>query len=177
MLDEIEAAHAVVGGARRARAFARQQINQAYVVVLASHFQKFCRDLHSNCADALIHAPALAPVQGVLRASLLPGRRLDSGNANPHNIAKDFGRFDVDLWAAIGTRDARSVARRQKLEAMNRWRNAIAHQDFRSPAFQSGESLRLSEVRSWRRACDCLSVDFDAELRIYLTGICGQAPW
>jgi len=48
VLDEVEAAHAVVGGGRGARGFARQQINQAYVVLLSSQFQRFCRELHDE---------------------------------------------------------------------------------------------------------------------------------
>ena len=42
-LDEVEAAHAAVGGAGRGRRYTTQQINQAYVVLLCSQFQRFCR--------------------------------------------------------------------------------------------------------------------------------------
>ena len=53
-LDELEAAHTSVGGTRRGRRYATQQINQAYAVLLSSQFQGFCRDLHSECADYLV---------------------------------------------------------------------------------------------------------------------------
>ena len=57
-LDEIENAHAMVGGTERGRRYATQQINYAYVTLLSSHFQGFCRDLHSECVD---HIVALVP--------------------------------------------------------------------------------------------------------------------
>jgi hypothetical protein len=177
VLDELEAAHAVVGGARRARAFARQQINQAYVVLLASQFQRFCRDLHTNASASLIQTPAFVALQPVLRESLSRGRRLDSGNATPANISTDFWRFGLDLWAAAGQQDSRTSQRREKLESLNRWRNAVAHQDFRHAQLQGRETLHLFEVRAWRRACDCLAVDFDKVLGLHLRTISGVLPW
>jgi hypothetical protein len=81
VLDEVEAAHAVVGGGRGARAFARQQVNQAYVVLLSSQFQRFCRDLYDESADHLISQPEHAPLNPLPRGLLIRGRRLDRGNA------------------------------------------------------------------------------------------------
>jgi len=176
VLDEVEAAHAVVGGGRGARGFARQQINQAYVVLLSSQFQRFCRDLHTDAADFLA-SHSYAQLAPVLKASLSLGRRLDSGNPNPTTIASDFGRFGVDVWALARQQDARTLQRREKLEVLNRWRNAVAHQDFRNPHLQGRESVRLGEIRAWRAACDGLAVDFDAVLRIYLKTLAGVLPW
>ena len=175
VLDEVEAAHAVVGGGRGARGFARQQINQAYVVLLSSQFQRFCRDLHSDAADFL--GAAFAPLAPVLGAALSQGRRLDSGNANPGNIGADFNRYGLDIWSESVSKSARTVVRREQLEDMNRWRNAIAHQDFRNPRLGGRDTLRLAEVRGWRRACQGLAVDFDAVLRLYLKQIGGVFPW
>ena len=59
-LDEIENAHAMVGGTERGRRYATQQINYAYAALLSSHFQGFCRDLHSECVD---HIVAIVPAQ------------------------------------------------------------------------------------------------------------------
>ena len=59
-LDEIENAHAMVGGAERGRRYAIQQSNYAYAALLSSDFQGFCRDLHSECIDRLV---AIVPVQ------------------------------------------------------------------------------------------------------------------
>lgn len=132
-LDEMEAAHAAVGGAGRGRRYATQQINQAYVVLLCSQFQRFCRDLHNEAVDHLARQPAYVSVSPILSRCLTSGRRLDSGNASPQNLAADFDRFAVDFWRLVQQRDRRNQARRERLETLNRWRNAIAHQDFRSP--------------------------------------------
>lgn len=177
VLDEVEAAHAVVGGGRGARAFARQQINQAYVVLLSSQFQRFCRDLHSDAADFLGEQAAYAQLAPLLKASLSLGRRLDSGNPNPANIGSDFSRFGTDVWALARQKDVRTVRRREKLEALNRWRNAVAHQDFRNTSLGGRETVRLGEIREWRAACEGLAVDFDAIMRLYLKSVCGKVPW
>ena len=53
-LDQMENAHASVGGKGRGRRYTTDQINQAYAVLLASQFQGFCRDLHSESAEYLV---------------------------------------------------------------------------------------------------------------------------
>src|SRR5437870_3298320 len=61
-LDEIEDAHRHVGGSGPGRRYATQQINQAYAVLLASQFQGFCRDLHTECVEHVvgtIHNPTV----------------------------------------------------------------------------------------------------------------------
>ena len=59
-LDEIADAHAIVGGTERGRRYATRQINYSYATLLTSHFQGFCRDLHSECVD---HIVAATPTQ------------------------------------------------------------------------------------------------------------------
>ena len=90
VLDEVETAHAVVGGGRGARSFARQQINQAYVVLLSSQFQRFCRDLYAEAVDYLGGRPEHEPLNSLLRGLLTRDRRLNRGNASPANIGADF---------------------------------------------------------------------------------------
>ena len=177
VLDEVEAAHAVVGGGRGARGFARQQINQAYVVLLSSQFQRFCRDLHSDAADFLAAQTAFASLAPLLTASLSNARRLDTGNPNAGNIGVDFSRFGFDIWSLAAQRNSRTPFRRERLEALNRWRNAVAHQDFRSPHLRGRETVQLKEIRRWRAACGGLAVDFDAVLRVYLRSVAGVQPW
>jgi hypothetical protein len=177
VLDELEAAHAVVGGARRARAFARQQILQAYVVLLASQFQRFCRDLYTEAVDHLLNQPAYTRLEPVLRASLTANRRLNAGNANPSNIGADYGRFGLRFWSVVQAADPRNEMRQRKLEELHRWRNAVAHADFSDPAFARRETLRVAEIRAWRRACAALAVDFDRVLGLHLRSITGTRPW
>jgi len=85
-LNDIEAAHRSVGGIGRGRRYATEQLNHAYAVLLASQFQGFCRDLHSECVDELARAVAPATFQSILRAEFLFNRSLDRGNASPGTI-------------------------------------------------------------------------------------------
>ena len=177
VLDEVEAAHAVVGGGRGARGFARQQINQAYVVLLSSQFQRFCRDLYDESADHLISRPEHAPLNSLLSGLLIRGRRLDRGNANPANIGADFERLGVNFWDAVRTRSRQNPVRQRRLEELNTWRNAIAHQDFRDPALAAKSRVSLEQVRRWRSACNALAVEFDRVMKLYLGRFFGSDPW
>jgi len=53
-LDEVQTAHALLGGTARGRRYTTQQINRAYAVLLASQFQGFARDLHTESVDYLV---------------------------------------------------------------------------------------------------------------------------
>ena len=175
-LDQIEAAHAALGGTGPRRRFATEQVNHAYAVLLSSQFQRFCRDLHAEAADRVATAAAGPAAQKVFAAQLMLNRQLDRGNPNPGNLGADFGRFDLRLWDRLAARDARNRRRHADLETLNRWRNAIAHQDFTSPLLGSG-TLRLSAVRRWRRACDGLAGDMDLVVAGHLRTILGVSTW
>lgn len=175
-LDEIENAHAIVGGTERGRRFATQQINYAYAALLSSHFQGFCRDLHSECIDLLI---AIVPVQlkGLLRTEFTWNRSLDRGNPHPGVIGSDFNRLGVDFWAEAYAVDARNERRRELLQELIDWRNAIAHQDFDPVAPGGIPTLHLARVRAWRSAVHALARSFDQAMYNYLQGVVGTAPW
>src|SRR5258707_10492954 len=100
-LDEIVNAHRSVGGTGRGRRYATLQINQAYAVLLASHFQGFCRDLHSECVDFLAGAVTPARLRLPLRNEFSLNRKLDRGNPNPGNIGADFNRFGLNFWPEV----------------------------------------------------------------------------
>ncbi|MBW3569825.1 MAG: hypothetical protein KY467_01850 [Gemmatimonadetes bacterium] len=176
-LDEIEAAHRAVGGSGRGRRFAVQQINQAYVVLLSSHFQRFCRGLHTECVEHLIGAPQYAAIRLIVYNSLVNGRKLNWGNANAGNVGSDYARLGLDIWSAVDAAGPRTEPRRQKLEQLNLWRNAVAHFDFDKPRLGGRSEVTLSEVREWRRACNALALDFDRVARAYLIGVTGLTPW
>jgi len=53
-LDEIARAHAALRGTARGRRDRTQQVNQAYAMLLASQFQGFCRDLHTECVEHIL---------------------------------------------------------------------------------------------------------------------------
>jgi hypothetical protein len=175
-LDEIEYAHRGVVRGRRGSKFATQQVNHAYVVLLSSQFQGFCRELHSECLDFFVQSITPRLRQEMCRVALLRNRALDRGNPNPGNIGADFNAFGVRFWDEVQKLDARNEARQEHLEMLNLWRNAVAHQDFTSPKL-GGRNLRIRQVREWRNACDFLAASFDEVIGTNLVSILGAAPW
>jgi hypothetical protein len=177
-LDEIENAHRLLHGRGVGRRLATQQINQAYTILLASQFQGFCRDFHSECADHLAVPIALAELRAVHLANNLHGRKLGTGNASPGNIGADFNRFGLSFWAAVDVDHPRNPQRKALLEELNRWRNAIAHDEFAPTMLRGGRPrLRLADVQEWRRACDGLVQSFDGVMHAHLLRLTGNAPW
>lgn len=175
-LDEIEAAHAQVGGVERGRRYATQQINRGYAVLLASEFQGFCRNLHSECAECIIAATP-ADLQEVIRQQFLWGRQLDRGNAQSAAIGSDFGRFGIAFWDDVYSLHALHRRRRELLDELMRWRNAIAHNDFDPAHFPADPVLHLPAVRQWRSALNGLCRAFDTVMRNHLTTMLRAPPW
>jgi hypothetical protein len=175
LLDEVEDAHRSVGGVGPGRRHATEQINQAYAVLLSAHFQAYCRDLHSECADYLVRAVPAA-LADMFLAALMWNRKLDHGNPNAGNLGSDFGRFELNFWADVEHIDHRNEVRRELLDELNLWRNAIAHQDF-DPVRLGAGALQLRQVRTWRAACQQLALDFDEVMRSHLERRLGGSPW
>src|SRR5260221_13476364 len=80
--DQIEAAHAAVGGAGAGRRYAAQQITQAYAVLLSSQIQRLCRDLHSEVADHLTSPVTPAALRDVLHVQLTAWSKFDTGHTH-----------------------------------------------------------------------------------------------
>jgi hypothetical protein len=178
-IDQLVAAHYAVGGTGPGRRTATQQINHALVVQLASQFQRYCRDLHGLCADAMVSA-APGPYRRALVLALTTGRKLDSQSAQPASLGSDFGRFGVDFWPAVDGLGLQFPGRRRKLEQVSIWRNAIAHQDFRRPpaeAATAGTRVDLDTFKSWRKALDQLAGGIDRAMYGELGRITSSAPW
>jgi hypothetical protein len=173
-LDEIEDAHQSVGGSERGRRYATQQINYAYAAILSSQFQAFCRDLHSESIDYLVTVVPAA-LQDPLREEFLLNRTLDRGNPHPGGIGSDFNRLGVDFWPEVYALHALNNRRRELLQELIDWRNAIAHQDFDQVG--GDPTLHLTTVRGWRRAVNALTGGFDRVLCDYLGGLMGAPPW
>jgi hypothetical protein len=172
-MNEIEHAHLRVGGSARGRRYATQQINHAYATLLSSQFQGYCRDLHSECVEHIVGIVP-TPLQGLLRAEFIWNRSLDKGNPHPGAIGSDFNRLGVDFWTAVYSLQSRNDARREKLDELIEWRNAIAHQDFSKVG---PPTLQLGSVRRWRRAVSVLAENFDQVMYNYLSGLLPAAPW
>ncbi len=175
-LNEIIEVHRAVGGSSRGRRYATEQVNHAYAVLLASQFQGFCRDLHSECVYHVVQQVPAA-LQNVLRGELVRDRKLDRGNPNPGNIGAEFARLGLRMWDKVKALERRNVARKEVLDKLNEWRNAIAHQDFEAAKVGGRNTLRLSDVNGWRGACDQLARAFDAAARAHLGALLGSPPW
>lgn len=175
-LDEIENAHVMVGGTERGRRIATQQINYSYAALLSSHFQGFCRDLHSECVD---HIVGLMParLQLFARREFVWNRSLSRGNPHPGAIGSDFGRLGVRFWQEVHALDARNERRGELLQELVNWRNAIAHQDFDPVAPGGNPVLHLARVRAWRRALNALARSFDRAAYNYLCTLMPAPPW
>ena len=145
--------------------------------MLSSQFQRFCRDLHSEAVDHLGRAIAVQRLHDLFRSQLMENRKLDTGNPNPANIGSDFARLDMDFWPVVVAADALNAARREALEMLNRWGNAIAHQDFGRKELGGRSELRLSEVRRWRTVCDALAGQFDPVVARHVATITGAPAW
>jgi len=168
----------LLGSAGPGRRSARQQLNQAYALLLSSQFQGFCRDLHSEGVRAVARILPAGDLQRLIEDELIRGRKLDTGNPNPGNIGADYNRFGLVFWTLVEAAHPRNARRKIMLEQMNRWRNAIAHNAFEPGMLRSGRPvLSLAEVRRWRKACDGLARWFDRILCSRLQVVIGTNPW
>jgi hypothetical protein len=175
-LDQMENAHASVGGTGPGRRHATDQINQAYAVLLASQFQAFCRELHTESVAYLVDAIEPSNLRPIVRAEFTRERKLDKGNANPGNLGEDFGRLGVEFWDEVKKLSPRNSTRNKSLEMLNLWRNAIAHQHF-DPSKLGSTKLGLAQVRKWRNACRGLARGFDRVMRAHIGSVTGKIPW
>lgn len=155
---------------------ATKQLKQAYVILLSSQFQGFCRDLHSESVDDLLARIEPASTRRVLQTGLVWERRLDRGNPTTGNIGSDFGRMGIDLWSRVLIADRRNAKRRAKLNQLNAWRNAIAHDDLVPLRTGDRATLHFRTVRRWRGALNALAEHFDQVLRVYVDGLFVGSP-
>ena len=176
-LDEMAQAHVAIGGSNRGRRYATQQINRSFAVLLASQFQGFCRDLHSESVDYLASGLTPASLRPIVRTEFLWNRQLDRGNAQSGSLGSDFGRLGVDFWRQVENHHPTNQARKSALDLLNDWRNAIVHQDFKPGKFGSHTNLRLATVQQWRRDCGRLAWSFDEVMRQHIESLTSATPW
>ncbi len=109
-----------------------------------------------------------------LRIEFVLNRTLDKGNPHPGAIGSDFNRLGIEFWPSVDSLDRRNIRRKQLLQELINWRNAIAHQHF-DPV--GDPTLHLARVRAWRRAVGALAMNFDQAMYNYLTALLKSAPW
>jgi hypothetical protein len=162
--EEIEHAHRAVGGTRPGRRFVTQQLNYAYVTLLAARFQGFVRALHTQTADKVAAGTHSSDYRLLLLESLTSARLLDRRNAHPASIATDFERFGIDVWSKVDAIRKGNDERRKKLEALITWRNAISHHDI-DAKLKTGTldpvAINLDTCKSWRSALNVLAACLD----------------
>ncbi len=149
-----------------ADADARDQAAQAFVIMLAAHFQGFCRDLHNECAAeisryAQSHLPHVAPF---VQSRFSEGRKLNQGAANSSTIGSDFGRFTVSFWTLSAVQDPAAAEARRDLDELAELRNALAHQDFGRTPDKQPPRFGAEDIRRWWLACDVLASAMDAAM-------------
>jgi hypothetical protein len=143
---------------------------RGYVLLLSAHFQGFCRDLYTECAQIIV-SKVRATLQVLIQAQFTAHRRLDHGNPNLQNLKEDFERFDftLDLPAV----DSANVARLSHLRALNTWRNVAAHHG----NIPVGAPLTLPLLQAWRNSCDGLASSLDDIMYNELWRILRRAAW
>jgi hypothetical protein len=131
---------------------------QGYVMLVSGHFQGFCRDLYTECAQ-LITAAVPVGVRPTVQAQFAAELKLNVGNPTVESIRKDFERFGflLDLPAA----DAANPLRLTHLGHLNYWRHATAHQKATPPPAGVLSVLTLPDIQAWRAACDGLAPSQD----------------
>src|SRR5438445_3752439 len=83
---------------------------RAYVLLLSAHFQGFCRDLYTECAQIIV-SRVRPTLRALVQAQFTAHRRLDHGNPNLQNLKEDFERFGftLNLAAADPANQARLI--------------------------------------------------------------------
>jgi hypothetical protein len=178
-IEELMRAHRALCGTGPGHRTATRQINHALVVQLAAQFQRYCRDLHGLCADAVL-ASAEENYRPMLRLALTSARKLDRQNANSGNLGHDFGLFGFRFWAAVDATGSQYPARRRRLDQLVAWRNAIAHQDLDRVAADpvtAGTRPDLPTFRIWRRSLGQLAGGIDRAMSTEVADITGHSPW
>jgi hypothetical protein len=147
---------------------------RGFVMHLSAHFQGFCRDLYTQCAQIWI-AAIPAGLKATAQAQFSAHLALEKGNPTYDNIKRDFNRFGflLDLRAA----DPLNPQRVTDLGHLNDWRNKAAHQGTQPLASGVPAALTLPLVQSWRAACAGLAASLDGVMYTELLRIMGGAPW
>jgi len=180
VLDEIELVHGKVEGTGAGRRVFTQQVNYAYAALIAAHFQRYCRALHTEATQVLVAAVSDPALAGVLEGLLTQNRLLDKGNPTPSNLGVDFGRFGFKFWEQVEGDDSRNAKRKAKLEHLCEWRNGIAHGDIgrkRAAGQLVPANLKLATCKQWRRALGGLAVSIDKVVAEQCENLGCEQPW
>jgi uncharacterized protein YaiE (UPF0345 family) len=144
---------------------------RAYVLLLAAHFQGFCRDLYTESAQVIVSRVRRPALEVLFQEQFSARRELDHSNAHFGTIVKDFNRFG---FAAKATLDALPGALKADLHDLNEWRKPAAHQNVVLPA---GGPLTVPMIQGWRNSCNTLAIELDRIMYNKLRLRLRRRPW
>jgi len=157
-LDRLLAVHPNSTGSATDPAVA-EEWTHALILRLASEFQGFCRDLHSDVSEAV--ALTLAASDEEVRLLILVGlttdRALNGRSADPQTLANDFARFRITLWPELEKRHPRAApVWRESLRLLHAARNGVVHDDLDKLANVQAEGwgIDITSVLRWRNQLD-----------------------
>jgi hypothetical protein len=142
---------------------------RGFILLLSAHFQGYCRDLYTECAQ-IIASKVRPTLQVLVQQQFKANRALDHGNPTIEKIKKDFNRFGFALDMAA--HDPANHARLAHLRELNRWRNIAAHHGTVPPA-----GLSLTTVEDWRNSCEGLATSLERIMYNQLRRTLWRAPW
>ncbi|MBJ7324826.1 MAG: hypothetical protein JHC70_21115 [Rhodococcus sp.] len=182
-IDELMEAHRTVGGSDRGRRWKTQQLNWSMILRLASELQGYARDLHDLAVAEFVNglASGFPAAESAIGTQLSNKRLLDSGNAQPGSLGNDFARFGLQLWPALRAHDSRAAGWNTDLEALNKARNAIAHDDVLKLQELKVDGYNLNNLttfRAFRRSMNFLVPALDTVVADHLAAVYRKGkPW
>lgn len=147
---------------------------RGYVMHLSAHFQKVCRDLYSECVQALL---VVVPqgAQHALQLQAMSDIQLLVGNPKYETICHDFDRFGVAIRDELKA-DPANALRITHLGQLNTWRNYCAHRK-QIPPVGAGGPLTIRQIHTWQDSCNGLVTSIDGIMYNELTKLTGSRPW
>jgi len=179
-LDHVDTLLRGVRGAGAAERAVRRHVVDGEIVLLAGHFQRYCRGVYEEAVGFLAGEVLPAAAGSVVGKLLMEGRALTRRNATSETLRKDFLRLDLDLREALERRDQRNLDRMRRLNQLVTWRNAVAHQDEPSPGSAQlirGTDRNVRSLRTWRHSCSALAHDIDAVVNQHMIVLAGRRAW
>jgi hypothetical protein len=175
-MDRMERVHRAVTGGLAGRPRDVTELNHALFLRLAGEVQGFCRDLHDESIDAICTPAVITQVDlmNAFRANATTGRKLDTGNAGPSQIAQDWTKLGMQVWPALyasyPSATVGGASWNARLEWLNAARNGIAHNDVQK--IQTAHNVHVLTLNTFRLVRGRLSVT-----GAYLTSAIGSRPW
>jgi len=178
-LDEIELLYWQVEFAAPGEPALTEQINHHYVTLLVAHFQRYCRAVHTEAAEAL--AALFEPdLESVIESLFKQGRLLDRGNPTPTALGSDFSRFGFRFWQELEADDRLNLRHKKQLERLCEWRNGITHGDLprkQAAGLLDPVDLTLEACRRWRHELGALAISIDRVLATRCQALGRPEPW